>query len=43
MTTVKVVKKDALDKNNNLISAEDYHPTEKGHEIWSRYLYDKVI
>ena len=32
-----------MDKNNNLISAEDYHPTEKGHEIWSRYLYDKVI
>ena len=21
---------------------KDYHPTEKGHEIWARYLYDKV-
>ena len=22
---------------------DDYHPTEKGHDIWSRYLYDKFI
>tara|TARA_R100000030_G_C3219382_1_gene115523 strand:+ start:34 stop:777 length:744 start_codon:yes stop_codon:yes gene_type:complete len=21
---------------------KDYHPTEKGHKIWARYLYDKV-
>ncbi len=21
---------------------KDYHPTEKAHEIWARYLYDKV-
>ena len=21
---------------------KDYHPTEKGHEIWARYLYDKI-
>lgn len=34
-----LMKGEYLDKE---LFGKDYHPTEKGHEIWARYLYDKV-
>jgi len=28
---------------NNKLFGDDFHPTEEGHEVWSRYLYDEIV